>query len=268
MKHLSVIVVVMVLIAGTGWGAEERPLENQKDKLSYTIGVLTGSNLKQQSVDVNPDVMAKGIKDAFVGAKPLLSDQEMREVKAAFQKEMAGKQVEKRNALAEKNKKEGEAFLAENKTKEGVKTLPSGLQYKVIWEGTGKNPKATDAIVAHYRGTRIDGSEFDSSYQRDEPVTFKLDQVIKGWTEALVLMKEGAKWQIFIPSSLAYGENGSGPIEPNATLVFDIELLRVIQADGTAAQQTGKPAEKSSTAKSAEKTSKPAAKPSKPAAGK
>jgi FKBP-type peptidyl-prolyl cis-trans isomerase FklB len=266
MKSVFVVVAGILLLAGQALGAEDKALESQRDKVSYTIGVISGNSLKQQSLDVDPDIMVKGIKDSLSGGKTLLTDQEMREVMTAFQKEMTIQQSEKRNALAEKNKKEGEAFLAENKTKEGVKTLPSGLQYKVVEEGTGKNPKATDGVVAHYRGTRIDGTEFDSSYQRNEPATFKLDQVIKGWTEALVLMKEGAKWQIFIPSNLAYGENGAGPIEPNATLVFDVELIKIF-SDPAVPAQTKKPEAKSS-AKPGDKPSKPAAKSSKPAVGK
>jgi len=257
MKSLFVIVVGVLLLAGQALGAEDKPLESQKDKVSYTIGVFSGNNLKQQSIEVDPDIMAKGLKDSLSGGKMLLTDQEMQEVMAAFQKEMTIKQSEKRNAMAEKNRKEGETFLAENKTKEGVKTLPSGIQYKVVKEGTGKNPKATDGVVAHYRGTLIDGTEFDSSYQRNEPATFKLDQGIKGWTEAVVLMKEGAKWQIFIPSNLAYGENGAGPIEPNSLLIFEVELVKVI-ADTSAPVKTTKPDAKSS-AKPGEKTSKPAA---------
>jgi len=266
MKSVFVVFAGILLLAGQVFGAEDTALTSQRDKVSYTIGVYSGNNLKQQSVDIDPDIMAKGIKDSLSGGKTLLTDQEMREVMSAFQKDMAIKQTEKRNALAEKNKKEGEAFLAENKKKEGVKILPSGLQYKVIQEGTGKNPKATDGVVAHYHGTRIDGTVFDSSYQRDEPATFKLDKVIKGWTEALLMMKEGAKWQIFIPSNLAYGENGAGPIEPNATLIFDVELIK-IYADLATPSQTTKPGAKSSKP-AAGKSSKPAAKPSKPAAGK
>ena len=257
MKSAFVVVAGILLLAGQAWGAEDKALESQRDKVSYTIGVFSGNNLKQQSIDVDPDIMAKGIKDSLSGGKMLLTDQEMSEVMAAFQQEITIKQSEKRNALAEKNRKEGETFLAENKTKEGVKTLPSGVQYKVAKEGTGKNPKATDRVVAHYRGTLIDGTEFDSSYQRNEPATFKLDQVIKGWTEAVVLMKEGAKWQIFIPSTLAYGEKGAGPIEPNATLVFDVELIKII-SDPASPAKTAKPAAKSSV-KPGEKSSKPAA---------
>jgi|WetSurMetagenome_2_1015567.scaffolds.fasta_scaffold204232_2 FKBP-type peptidyl-prolyl cis-trans isomerase FklB len=266
MKSVFVVFTGILLLAGQAFGAADTVLKNQKDKVSYTIGVYSGKNLKQQSVDIDPDIMVKGLKDSLSGGKTLLTDQEMQEVMAVFQKDMTAKQAENRKTQGEKNKKEGEAFLAENQKKEGVKTLQNGLQYKVIQEGKGKSPKATDIVVAHYRGTRIDGTEFDSSYQRKEPATFQLDKVIKGWKEALLLMKEGAKWQIFIPSELAYGENGAGPIEPNAVLIFDVELIK-IEADSASPSQTiTKPGTKSS--KPAEKSPKPAAKTSKPAAGK
>jgi FKBP-type peptidyl-prolyl cis-trans isomerase FklB len=153
-----------------------------------------------------------------------LNEQEVRETVAVFQKEMAARLEE----LGKKNKKEGETFLTENKKKEGVKTLPSGLQYKVIKAGTGKKPKLADTVTTHYRGTLIDGTEFDSSYKRGQPATFQVSGVIPGWTEALQLMEEGAKWQLFIPSNLAYGERGmAGTIGPNATLLFEIELISV-----------------------------------------
>jgi FKBP-type peptidyl-prolyl cis-trans isomerase FklB len=205
--------------------AQETPvLKNQKDKMSYIIGMDIGNNLKKQSIDIDPAFLARGIKDALAGGKPLLTEKEMQETMAVFQKEMMAKQQE----VATKNKKEGEAFLVENKKKQGVKTLPSGLQYKVIKEGTGKKPKLGDTVTAHYWGTLIDGTEFDSSYKRGQPANFPVSGVIPGWTEALQLMGEGAKWQLFIPSNLAYGERGAGAgIGPNATLIFEIELISV-----------------------------------------
>jgi FKBP-type peptidyl-prolyl cis-trans isomerase len=210
------------------YGEENLVLKNQKDKLSYSIGMEMGKNLKMQSIDIDADILAKGIQDAFSGGKALLTDQEVRETMATFQKELMAKQEELLKKLGEKNKGEGEAFLAENKKKEGVKTLESGLQYKVIKAGNGKKPTLSDTVTTHYRGTLIDGTEFDSSYRRGQPATFPVRGVIPGWTEALQLMEVGAKWQLFIPPNLAYGERGAGRnIGPNATLIFEIELISI-----------------------------------------
>jgi len=183
-----------------------------------------GSNLRKQSIDIDQNILAKGIQDALGGAKSLLTDQEIQETMVALRTEMMAKQEE----VAKKNKVDGEAFLAENKKKEGIKTLPSGLQYKVIKAGTGKKPKLDDTVTANYRGTLIDGTEFDSSYKRGQPVSFRVSGVIPGWTEALQLMGEGAKWQIFVPPNLGYGERGAGGvIGPNAALIFEIELVSI-----------------------------------------
>lgn len=207
---------------------ENLVLKNQKDKVSYSIGMEIGKSFKRQSIDIDPDLLLKGMKDALSGRKALLSDEEIRETMTAFQKEMMAKQQELAKKLGEKNKKEGEAFLAKNKKREGVVTLPSGLQYKVVKAGNGKKPKATDTVTTHYRGSLIDGTEFDSSYRRGQPVSFPVTGVIPGWTEALQLMDEGAKWQLFIPPDLAYGERGAGrDIGPNATLIFEIELISI-----------------------------------------
>jgi len=223
--RLRLIVVLGILFFVSQVYAEEKlVLKNQKDKMSYIIGMDIGNNLKKQSIDVDPNILAKGVKDALAGGKPLLTEQEISETTAAFQKEMMAKQEQ----VAKKNKAEGDAFLSENKKKEGVKTLPSGLQYKVIKAGTGKKPKSTDTVTTHYRGTLINGTEFDSSYKRGQTVSFPVSGVIPGWTEALQLMEEGAKWQLFIPSNLAYGERGAGGlIGPNATLIFEIELISI-----------------------------------------
>lgn len=208
--------------------AEVQELKTDKDKLSYSMGVATGMQMKRQSIEVDADMFARGLRDAVSEGKLQLAEQEIQETLMKFQQEMVAKQAEKTKQLAETNKKEGEAFLAENKSKEGVKTLPSGLQYKVITEGSGKSPKETDTVTTHYRGTLIDGTEFDSSYKRGEPATFSIKGVIKGWTEALQLMKEGSKWQLFIPSELAYGERGAGQqIGPNSALIFEVELIAV-----------------------------------------
>ena len=224
MKLQWIAILGILLLAYPVSGEENLVLRNQKDKISYVIGMDIGNNLKRQSLDIDPKILAKGIQDVLSGAKSLLTQQEIRETLAAFQKERVAKQEQ----VAMKNKKEGESFLAENKKKADVKTLPSGLQYKVIKAGTGKKPKINDTVTTHYRGTLIDGTEFDSSYRRGQPASFPVSGVIRGWTEALQLMEEGAKWQLFVPSNLAYGERGTGGvIGPNATLIFEIELISV-----------------------------------------
>jgi FKBP-type peptidyl-prolyl cis-trans isomerase FklB len=225
------VVLSIVLLASQVYAEEQAALKSQRDKVSYIIGLDIGSNMKSRSVDVDPDILLRGLKDGLAGNNPALEAEDIHETMKVFREEMAKKQEEETKKLAEKNKKEGEEFLTENKKKEGVKTLPSGLQYKVITEGTGKTPKATDTVTVNYKGTLIDGQEFDSSYKRGEPATFPVSGVIKGWTEALQLMKEGSKWQIFIPADLAYGEKGAGNvIGPNATLIFDVELISVKEA--------------------------------------
>ncbi len=222
MKLRVFVTLLGVVLLASQLSAQD--LKSHKEKLSYIIGLDIGKNLKNQSVDIDQSALAKGIKDALSGTKSALTDEEIRETTTAFQKEM----IAKRQALGEKNKKEGEAFLLENKKKKGITTLPSGLQYRVITAGKGKKPKPTDTVTVQYRGTLIDGTEFDSSYRRGQPATFPVNGVIPGWTEALGLMQEGSKWQIFVPSNLAYGERGSGgQIGPNATLIFEIELISV-----------------------------------------
>lgn len=207
---------------------ETGPLKDQKDKVSYSIGLDIGTTLKRQLIDVNQTLLSEGIKDGITGAKPLLSDEQVKEVMANFQKDMMAKQAAARKATAEKNAAEGKKFLEENKAKPGVKTTASGLQYKVEKEGSGKPPKETDTVKVNYRGTLINGTEFDSSYKRGQPASFPVNRVIKGWTEGLQLMKPGAKYQFVIPSDLAYGERGAGSdIGPNAVLLFDVELLEV-----------------------------------------
>jgi len=228
MKYHWIVVFVFLLFSSQAMGQQKGTLQNQKDKISYIIGMDIGTNLKRQAIDINPDILLRGIQDGRSGNKPLLTEQEMSETIASFQKELKVKQDEIMKVSGEKNKKEGDSFLAENKKKDGVVTLSSGLQYKVMKKGAGKKPKATDTVTTHYRGTLIDGTEFDSSYKRGQPVSFPVNGVIPGWTEALQLMEEGAKWQLFIPSSLAYGDRGAGPqIGPNATLIFEVELISI-----------------------------------------
>ena len=224
MKVKMIVIVGILFLVSQVNAQENLVLKSQKEKVSYIIGMEIGSNLKKQLADVDSTILAKGIQDALTDRKPLLTEKEIQETMAAFQKEMMVKQTE----VAKKNKAEGEAFLSENKKKEGVKALPSGLQYKVIKAGTGKKPKSNDTVTAHYRGTLINGTEFDSSYKRGQPVSFQVSGVIPGWTEALQLMEVGAKWQLFIPSNLAYGEQGAGrDIGPNATLIFEVELVSI-----------------------------------------
>jgi len=224
MKVKMIVIVGILFLVSQVNAQENLVLKSQKEKVSYIIGMEIGSNLKKQLADVDSTILAKGIQDALTNRKPLLTEQEIQETMAAFQKEMMVKQTE----VAKKNKAEGEAFLSENKKKEGVKALPSGLQYKVIKAGTGKKPKSNDTVTVHYRGTLINGAEFDSSYKRGQPVSFQVSGVIPGWTEALQLMEVGAKWQLFIPSNLAYGEQGAGrDIGPNATLIFEVELVSI-----------------------------------------
>jgi FKBP-type peptidyl-prolyl cis-trans isomerase FklB len=240
-----IIIVSASLLALPLFGQEKSPqLKDQKDKVSYSIGMNIGTNLNRQKVDINPDLLAAGIKDAIAG-KPQLTQDQVKEIMTQFEKDMEQKQ----KTAGEKNKADGAKFLEENKKKEGVKTTASGLQYKALKEGTGSQPKGTDMVTVNYRGTLIDGTEFDSSYKRGQPATFPLNGVIKGWTEGLQLMKPGSKYQFFVPSNLAYGERSVGPdIAANATLIFEVELLEVKppptpapQASGPAPQGAPKP---------------------------
>jgi FKBP-type peptidyl-prolyl cis-trans isomerase FklB len=203
-------------------------LKTQKDKISYAIGMNVGTNLRRDALDIDPAILARGLQDGLAGNKPLLTEEEARPLLMQLQDDMRKKQAEKAQQTGAANKTEGEAFLAANKTKEGVITLPSGLQYKILKAGTGPKPTANDSVVCNYRGTLINGTEFDSSYKRGEPATFPVSGVIKGWTEALQLMPVGSKWQLFVPSNLAYGDRGAGAeIGPNATLIFEVELLSI-----------------------------------------
>ena len=237
---------ILITACGLGFAltalAQDKPpqLKDLKDKASYSIGLNIGFNMKRQNVDLNQDAFAAGMKDALSGRKPLMSEQEVRETMMAFEKDMQ----QKRNETGQKNSAEAQKFLNENKGKEGVKTTTSGLQYKVLKEGDGAVPKSTDTVSVNYRGTLIDGTEFDSSYKRGQPATFPVAGVIKGWTEALQLMKVGSKYQLFIPPDLAYGPTGQGGIPPNALLIFEVELLNVQAAPGGAASPSPSPTAK------------------------
>ena len=203
-------------------------LESVTQKASYALGMDMANRLKNQDVTLDVDAFNQGVVDAYAGNEPLLSEADRMQAKVAFQALLRKQLAEKLNAVAQKNLEEGKKFLAENAKKPGVITTESGLQYKVIKKGNGPQPKATDTVITHYRGTLIDGREFDSSYSRNKPATFPVNGVIKGWTEALQMMHVGDKWQLFVPAELAYGKSKrSELIQPNSTLIFDIELLGI-----------------------------------------
>jgi len=224
MNFRATTAVFACLFAAGVHAEDTKGLDSDKQKFSYTVGYQIGGGLRRDGVDVDPEAVTQGIRDVLSGAAPQLSTQQMQAAITAYrQKEEAD-----RAASAEQNRKAGAAFLAENKQKQGVIELPSGLQYQVIKKGDGKQPKGSDTVTVHYRGSLINGTEFDSSYSRNEPTSFQLDGIIKGWQEALPLMHEGAKWKIFVPPALAYGEQGAGAaIGPNATLIFEIELVAI-----------------------------------------
>jgi FKBP-type peptidyl-prolyl cis-trans isomerase len=204
------------------------PLKTQKEKGSYAIGLRIGGGMQKDGVDLDVASLSRGIRDGLSGAKPLLTDQEAQAALTVMATEVRAKQQANLAAIGAANKKVGDAFLADNKTKDGVVTLPSGLQYKILTAGTGPKPTAADKVTCNYRGTMIEGKEFDSSYKRGEPVTFSVGEVIKGWSEALQLMPVGSKWQLFVPPDLAYGAQGAGQqIGPNSTLIFEVELISI-----------------------------------------
>jgi FKBP-type peptidyl-prolyl cis-trans isomerase FklB len=213
--------------------------ESLNDRASYIIGLNLGRSLKTQEVPVSTDLIIQGLRDGLAAGQVLLSDEEIQATMQDFQKEMLAKQQAKAKAAGEKNTKEGEEYLAKNKARKEVTTTASGLQHEVLKEGTGPSPKPTDQVTVHYKGTLIDGTVFDSSYDRNEPATFAVNQVIPGWVEALQLMKQGGKSRVVIPAGLAYGESGAGPtIGPNSTLIFEIELLNVGAASQAAPDQS------------------------------
>ena len=216
---VSAIALTLPLAAVAG-----SALKTEKQRFSYTVGVQMAMGIKSQGIEVDADALKQAIDDVFAGHEPLLSTNEMRQALMAFQK----RQEAARNARAEENRKRGEAFLAKNRQKSGVKVLPNGIQYRIIKKGSGPRPTASDTVVVNYRGRLVDGREFDSSYKRGQPATFPVNGVIKGWQEILPLMPAGSKWEVVVPSDLAYGAAGAGGhIGPNETLVFDIDLLEV-----------------------------------------
>jgi FKBP-type peptidyl-prolyl cis-trans isomerase FklB len=228
MKYL-VVMLMLIIVVSCGQGMQEvTVLDNAQDSISYSIGTDIGKNLKKGAYPINVAALAQGVSDVMAEKELLLTDEEVKEMLNLYRKEAQAAQKKVQSEQGEKNMSEGPKFLEENKTKEGVVVLESGLQYKVITEGSGKTPKATDKVSVHYKGTLLNGKEFDSSYKRNQPAEFPVNGVIKGWTEALQLMKEGSKWMLYIPSDLAYGARGAGgDIGPNATLIFEVELLEV-----------------------------------------
>ncbi len=232
MKQVLLVTIVLVLssvaCSGQTPKAPIKELKTPDEKLSYAIGLEVGTSLKNLPTEIEFPVFVQAVEDGLKGKKPLLTQEQALEIKMEFGKKVREERARERKELAEKNRKEGEAFLAENKKKKGVVTTESGLQYMVLHEGEGPKPKATDRVKVHYRGTLIDGTEFDSSYTRGKPATFALKGVVAGWTEALQLMKVGSKYRLFIPSELAYGKRGRGPkIGPDAVLIFELELLEI-----------------------------------------
>lgn len=232
--YLRLFFMLFVLLFAFGCSAEENKvapavkLDSAKNRISYTIGVNIGQDFKTQKMDIDADILLMGMKDSLAGKELQLTEEEMVSEIQAFQQEMQAKMAAEMEALVAKNQADGEAFQAENAKQEGVMVTESGLQYKVLETGEGASPGAADVVTVHYRGTLVDGTQFDSSYDRGQPATFPVSGVIAGWTEALQLMKPGAKWQLVIPADLAYGERGAGQdIGPNATLLFDVELISV-----------------------------------------
>jgi FKBP-type peptidyl-prolyl cis-trans isomerase FklB len=212
----------------SGAAQDASALKTDKEKTSYALGMQLGAGLHKQGLDLDPAIVGKGFADAYSGGKTLLTEEEARAVLKSAQEEYQKNQEAIRAEKAQANQKEGEAFLAANKTKEGVVTLPDGLQYKILKAGAGKKPDADDSATCNYVGTLINGTEFDNSSKHNGPATFPLKGVIKGWTEALQLMPVGSKWELYVPSQLAYGEGGAGNvIPPNSTLIFDVELLSI-----------------------------------------
>jgi len=243
--------VLLVLLLGfvfvlTGCNEEKKKptpkLETLNQKVSYSIGYDLAKNFKENGFALDLDQLSVGLQDGDNGTAPKLDKEQMTATMNEFQQFVMESQQKKIAQQAEKNSEDGKAFLAENKTKDGVVTLESGLQYKVLKAGSGSKPGIDDVVQVHYRGTLVDGTQFDSSYDRGEPVEFPVSRVIAGWTEALQLMEVGAKWQLFIPAQLAYGSQAMGNvIEPNSVLIFDVELLKIVSSEATSAM-TQKPA--------------------------
>jgi FKBP-type peptidyl-prolyl cis-trans isomerase FklB len=228
MKNTLIMAVGSVLLIGICTAGEKTELKTENDRVNYSVGHQIGGDFKRQEVELNPQALVQGIEDALEGTELLMTTDEMRTTLVDLKKRIMAAQREKATQVTTQNLTAAEVFLAENATEEDVKTLPSGLQYKVMNEGSGTTPGAADKVTVHYRGTLTDGTEFDSSYSRNKPASFGVNRVIPGWTEALQLMQEGDKWQLFIPPKLGYAERGAGSkIPPNSALIFEVELLSI-----------------------------------------
>jgi FKBP-type peptidyl-prolyl cis-trans isomerase FklB len=227
MKYLVCALLALTFLSTPSSAQNAPDLTTPEARASYSLGHKIGSDFKAQQIVVDPDLLVRGLKDALNDKTPALTEEQRREALGALQKRVAGRQQMVKNQLADKNLWEGRAFLNKNRQKPGVISSATGLQYKIIEPGAGRRPGLQDRVTVHYRGRLLDGTEFDSSYKRGKPATFAVQGVIPGWTEALQMMKPGAKWQLFIPPELAYGKKGTPTIEPNSTLIFDVELLEV-----------------------------------------
>lgn len=235
MKYSGASLLGILFLFNVCFAQEKSELKDQKDRESYSLGYQFGQNLKQQGVDLNLQIYASAIEDALGEKQSRMTAEEIQTTVAGFRQRLMSAQEKVMKEQAVKNLAEAKVFLDENQKREGIKTLPSGLQYKALTEGSGRMPKASDTVNVHYRGTLPDGTEFDSSYKRGKPESFPVKRVIPGWTEALQLMKEGSKWQLFIPPELGYGERGQGGIPPNSALIFEVELLSLVDGSGPAA---------------------------------
>lgn len=229
MKHSRLLAIPLLMIGPfTIAHAADDTLKTEQEKVSYSLGAKTAENFQAQDIDIQPDAFAKGLKDILSNQTAKLTDDEMQDVLMKFHEQQMAKMQLRDQKLAKENLAKSKEFLEANKKKEGIKTLASGLQYKVITEGKGTSPTEEDMITVNYRGTLLDGTEFDSSYKRNQATTFQLKGLIPGWQQALRLMKPGAKWQLFVPPELAYGEKSpGGVIKPNSMLIFDIELISI-----------------------------------------
>jgi FKBP-type peptidyl-prolyl cis-trans isomerase FklB len=241
MQRQWILAIGMGLLGAVAATAQDAPeLKTDKDKLSYALGMQFGEGFHKQGIDVDPATFAKAFSEAYAGGKLAMSEEDMRAVLTKAQQDMRAKMAAQQAEKGAKAQQDGEKFLAENKAKEGVVTLPSGLQYKILKAGTGEKPTAADTVVCNYRGTLLDGTEFDASEKHGGPSSFQVGAVIAGWTEALQLMPVGSKWQLFIPAKLAYGAQGPPDIGPNATLIFEVELVSIKKAGAPAGQPGSK----------------------------